>query len=103
MNGIAVTHLLFQELHRNNIIHRDLKDDNIMIHNGVYKIVDFGFSKKLETDTIDEESKGSQCGTYSIMAPEIMKMKPYGLKVHCVVFRLISGQSASSSTACSVG
>jgi serine/threonine protein kinase len=35
------------ECHRQKIIHRDLKPDNILIHNGVYKIADFGFSKPL--------------------------------------------------------
>lgn len=35
------------ELHRNNIIHRDLKPANILIHNGVFKIADFGFSKEI--------------------------------------------------------
>lgn len=40
MNGLA-------ELHKHEIVHRDLKMDNIMEHEGNYKIIDFGFSKKL--------------------------------------------------------
>jgi serine/threonine-protein kinase ULK/ATG1 len=34
------------------IIHRDLKSENIMIHNGVFKIADFGFSKQLDEDIL---------------------------------------------------
>lgn len=40
INGLA-------ELHRNKIIHRDLKAENILSHNGVYKIADMGFSKQV--------------------------------------------------------
>jgi serine/threonine protein kinase len=32
-------------MHKKRIMHRDLKPDNILKHNGVYKIADFGFSK----------------------------------------------------------
>lgn len=34
-------------MHKLNIIHRDLKTDNIMSHMGIYKIVDLGFAKQV--------------------------------------------------------
>jgi len=34
-----------KELRKMNIAHRDLKPDNIFIHNGVYMIADFGFAR----------------------------------------------------------
>lgn len=35
----------FNYLRKFDIIHRDLKPSNILIHNGVYKIADFGIAK----------------------------------------------------------
>lgn len=37
----------FQILNKYNIMHRDMKPDNIFFHNGVIKLGDFGFCKNL--------------------------------------------------------
>lgn len=57
-------------IHSMNIIHRDLKLENILIDNlGVVKICDFGVSKLLET----KNTKASECcGTPAYMAPEVI-------------------------------
>ncbi len=56
-------------MHRHKIVHRDLKPDNIMNHNGTYKIIDLGFSKKLEISQESMEVKGTALGTITTMAP----------------------------------
>jgi serine/threonine protein kinase len=63
-------------LHKNGMTHRDLKGDNILIHNGKYKIGDFGFSH-------DQKLMGSTLGTPLYMAPEIVDTNdsPYNNKV----------------------
>ena len=37
-------------IHKKNIIHRDIKPDNIIKSNGNYKILDFGVSTKMQHD-----------------------------------------------------
>jgi serine/threonine-protein kinase ULK/ATG1 len=37
----------FKVLTKNNIMHRDIKPGNILLHNGIIKIADFGFCKPL--------------------------------------------------------
>lgn len=37
----------FKVLYKSNIMHRDLKPDNILLHNGSIKLADFGFCKSL--------------------------------------------------------
>ncbi|EAR95611.1 kinase domain protein (macronuclear) [Tetrahymena thermophila SB210] len=43
----------YKELLKNNIIHRDMKPQNIMIHNDTYKICDFGQSKIIENFDVE--------------------------------------------------
>jgi serine/threonine protein kinase len=59
----------FQVLNKYNIMHRDLKPDNIFFSNGVVKLGDFGFCKSLEKANMTKTMLGSPI----YMAPEILR------------------------------
>lgn len=65
-------------LHQNRILHRDLKPQNILLNEGVIKICDFGFAKKMSAST---NFLRSIKGTPLYIAPEILQSKPYTFKV----------------------
>ena len=68
-------------LHKNNIIHRDVKNDNLLIvslsHRApvTVKLTDFGTSRSDSMAIRVEMTKG--VGTPAFMAPEILDSKPY--------------------------
>ena len=60
--------------HRHNILHRDIKLDNILLDKGmVVKICDFGVSRFVKSGQVINE----QCGTPAYIAPEILLDKGY--------------------------
>jgi len=67
-------------LHLNNIIHRDVKSDNILMGlDGSIKITDFGYSSQL---TKQANKRNSVVGTTYWMAPEVITMEAsYDVKV----------------------
>jgi hypothetical protein len=50
-------------LHDNGVMHRDIKGSNILVsHDGVCKLCDFGGSKRIESDGLQEHTmRGSEC------------------------------------------
>jgi serine/threonine protein kinase len=60
--------------HKLNILHRDIKLDNIILDaEGVIKVGDFGVSKIVDNN----QTMYDQCGTPAYIAPEILRDKGY--------------------------
>ena len=56
----------FRVLNEYNIMHRDVKPDNILFHNGVVKLGDFGFCKSLANNN---DMTSTMLGSPIYMAP----------------------------------
>lgn len=75
-------------------MHRDIKPDNILIHNGNVKIADFGFCKPLENQN---DMVATMLGSPIYMAPEVIKGETYTNKADIwslgvVLFQMLFGK-----------
>ena len=81
-------------LHYHNIIHRDIKGDNIFLSNeGIIKLGDFGSAKKIGQQSYLKSIIGTVCW----MAPEIFQKKKYGRSADiwslgCTVYEMLLGK-----------
>ena len=77
-------------LHEYGVVHRDLKPENILMTNNSsnadIRLVDFGLGKII--------GPGEMCtdpfGTFSYVAPEVLKEKPYSFKVDLFAIGIIA-------------
>ncbi|KAG2387841.1 hypothetical protein C9374_001435 [Naegleria lovaniensis] len=76
-------------IHKNNIVHRDIKLANILIedvHSDGLSVVlaDFGLSKEIE-----ESSRHSKVGTLTYLSPEVLSGQEYGFRVDCFALGVV--------------
>ncbi|XP_028177455.1 cAMP-dependent protein kinase catalytic subunit beta-like [Ostrinia nubilalis] len=83
--------LALEYLHHCNVIHRDVKPENILIcGTGFIKLADFGFCKILKSRT------WTLCGTPEYLAPEIITSKGYTYSVDwwsmgVLIYEMVAG------------
>ncbi|KAL4450456.1 hypothetical protein ABPG74_019354 [Tetrahymena malaccensis] len=86
-------------MHNNNIVHRDLKLENVIFSTtnpatSDIKIIDFGLSKKVHDK---QKRRHTKVGSFNYMAPEVLLHCKYDKEcdvwsLGCMMFALISGE-----------
>ncbi|PIN07204.1 MEKK [Handroanthus impetiginosus] len=88
-------------LHDKNVVHRDIKCANILVHtNGLVKLADFGLAKATKLNDVK-----SCKGTAFWMAPEVVRSQWYGLaadiwSLGCTVLEMLTRRFPYSNLEC---
>lgn len=73
-------------LYDNNITHRDIKAQNILIKGNTAKLADFGFAKELREK--DNQENGTGVGTMLYMAPQLIFQEKPIYSIKCDVWSI---------------
>jgi serine/threonine protein kinase len=95
---ILVKEICIAFLSLKQVMHRDIKPDNILFHQEMTKIADFGFAKIVnifEKNTLKEHTK--KVGTPYYMSPQILHNDNYSVKCDvwstgCVLYECLFGR-----------
>lgn len=80
--------LALGELHKNGILFRDLKPENVVLDvDGNARLTDFGLSKE---GTTDEQLSRSFCGSIAYLAPEMLKRSGHTRSVDWYLLGVLS-------------
>eukprot|EP00462_Mataza_sp_D1_P018323 CAMPEP_0175128274 /NCGR_PEP_ID=MMETSP0087-20121206/4841_1 /TAXON_ID=136419 /ORGANISM="Unknown Unknown, Strain D1" /LENGTH=266 /DNA_ID=CAMNT_0016410325 /DNA_START=27 /DNA_END=824 /DNA_ORIENTATION=+ len=76
-------------LHQNNIIHRDLKSENVLLHGDRACVADFGLARPNFSSHLRLKRQMSNKGTWFVMPPEMYNDMPYDSSCDVFAFGIL--------------
>lgn len=84
LKGMIDICITIERLHANHIFHRDIKPDNILIHQKKWALGDFGIATFPDKEKVTKE--GTKMGSLHYYAPEMLSNSPENSGSHADVY-----------------